>query len=253
MGFKIGNPLKSVSNAVSNTVKNVSNEFNKTRETFERSDLGKVTSVAARPVTTALEVQKDLLKGNFSTAGKRMAGFAAQNTNPWSHILDTSSTLKGIVARDNFFGSYAKSAEAFEKLRSGQSLSNEDVRHITQANVKSAAIVGGVYAGATYGQSAALWMGKNKVTTAFIGSQLVGAAKSGNFQQAIQNIGNKLSPGAGDFLDSIVSPNPKYPTDNYLPNYDGVAPTTSNNFTKIALISAGIILILAIFKKMRSK
>lgn len=242
--IKIGNPIKSVSNAVTSAVKSV-----------ERSDIGKVVKVAVEPISTANEMRKDIFKGKFESAGNRALGTAA-SFNPIDMAIRSSSTVKGAFERDNFFGSYAQSSDAFNKLKSGQSLTAEESKIVGLTMGKSAAI-----AGAAYGAPYALdWMAMNTATSTLIGTQLIKGSKSGDYSQAIGTIGNEIAPGLGDVGRGLLTPRqPTIGINNGGAGFYDSAPTTSGAgalaSSKTIFYAVGgvlLILILAIFKKMRS-
>lgn len=240
---KLKNEVSKAGSLLTNTAQNVTNEVNRAADNAKRSDIGKVVDVAARPMSTVIEIQKDLFNGKFENAGNRVIGYTGQQFSPWTRIIDMSPTAKGVVERDNFFGSYGKTSTAFEKLRSGQGLTNEENNEIFQTTIKSAALVGAGYA-APY---ASPWMTANPGTTSLVTASLL----KGNYSDAAKTLANELAPGLGDNLFP-----PRNPTfESQLP-YDG---SFMNNGTQskfgglsLLILGAGVILILAIFKKMRS-
>lgn len=245
-GIKIGNPIKSVTNAVTSTVKAVTN-------TVERSDIGKVVKVAVEPISTANEMRKDIFKGKFESAGNRALGTAA-SFNPVDMAIRSSSTVKGAFARDNFFGSYAQSSDAFNKLKSGQSLTADESKIVGLTMGKSAAIVGAAYAAPTIGG----WMVANPGTASLVGTQLIKGAQTGNYNAAIQTVGNSFAPGIGDVATSLLTP--RRPTvgagtSSGFTDMSSTAPLgqqSANNLLFYAVGGVLLVLVLAIFKKMRS-
>lgn len=255
MGLKIGNPIKSVTNAVTSAVKSVTNTVESAAKSVERSDIGKVVKTAVQPISTANEARKDLFKGKFESAGNRFLG-SAGNFNPLSMAMNSSSTVKGAFARDNFFGSYAQSTDAYNKLTSGQSLTADESKIVALTMGKSAAIVGAAYAAPIAGQ----WITQNAATSTLIGTQLIKGAKSGDYGQAIQTIGNEIAPGVGDVGRGLLTPRQPATTTPSAGFFDtGTAPSTtiagaqaSSKTIFYAIGAVVLIFILAIFKKMRS-
>lgn len=246
--IKIGNPIKSVSNAVNSAVKSVTS-------TVERSDIGKAVKVAVQPVSTVNEIRKDVFRGKFESAGNRSLGLAASNLNIPTKILDMSSTLKSAASRDNFFSSWSQGADAFSKLHSGQSLTADESSAVAGMYTKQAAIAATVYGGAVYGQSALAWAGKNAAVSTLVGTQLIKGSRSGNYTEAIGTIGDSISPGLGDVTTGLLTPRRPTVGTGTAPGFadsSSFAPEASNKTIFYAVGGVLLILILAIFKKMRS-
>lgn len=265
MGFsiKIGNPIKSVTQAVTSAVKTVTNTVEDAAKSVERSDVGKIVKTAVQPISTTNEIRKDLFRGKFESAGTRAIGQAG-NFNVFTKALDYSSTLKGAASRDNFFGSFAQGSDAFNKLQSGQSLTAEESKAVGDMYVKQAAIAGAAYGGVVYGPAALSSVGsfaaKNSALTALTASQLLKGSRTGDYSQAIQTIGNQIAPGVGDVGRGLLTPRQPATSTPSAGFFDtGAAPSTtiagaqaSSKTIFYAIGAVGLILILAIFKKMRS-
>lgn len=245
-GIKIGNPIKSVTNAVTSAVQTVTN-------TVERSDIGNVVKVAVQPISTANEMRKDIFQGKFESAGNRALGTAA-SFNPIDIAIRSSSTVKGAFARDNFFGSYAQSSDAFTKLKSGQSLTADESKIVGLTMGKSAAIAGAFYAA----PAAAGWIAANPGTATLVGSQLIKGSQTGNYNGAINTVGNSIAPGFGDVATGLLTP--RRPTTGAgttsgFTDFSSVAPQGQESASKMLFFAVGgvlLIMVLAIFKKMRS-
>lgn len=252
----ITNAISSVTNTVTNTVKNVGSELNVGREKFERSDIGGVVRTAVQPVSNVIEIQKDLMRGKFESAGNRAIGQGFRNISPITSIINSSSTVKGIFERDNFFNSWSRSTDAFNQLSSGNSLTQSQVNDVVGMYGKEAAIASLIFGAPAAASAASAWVVANPTTAALIGTQLFNGSKSGNYNQAFQTIGNQISPGLGTVGVGLIPPTqpgsstgPALTNDYYNPGY---APGSSSMFSSYALMGAGLILILVMFKKMRA-
>ncbi|KYG70033.1 hypothetical protein AZI85_15180 [Bdellovibrio bacteriovorus] len=217
---EVKNATNTVSNAVGGAVKAVDQAWNTGRESFERSDVGRVVSTGLRPITATVEATGDVVRGvgtghidrGFTMAGRRLIGAAGEVFNPVAQASNAFDFVEDGLKRDHFFSSFAESADAYRTLQRGEALTDAEKNSLVNMTVKQAAIAGAVAAApyaASAASSAGSWVAANPMTATVAGSQVYSGLQRGNMAQVASGLA-----GTGMF-DGIEWPNlelPQFPS-----------------------------------------
>lgn len=269
MGFDIGGAINSVTNAVKNTVSSVSNSVNhavdttvkstanawdRNRDNFENSDIGRVTKVVFTPVASIYNAGREVYNGKLDQAFGQM-GASVNNMDLNTRLINSSSSLRELYNSDGFnnvTGGLSRDAvrksDAFDHWRSEGEISPEDVSATTRYGVRAAIYGAGAYglSESGYGAKGLSWAQENPAQAA-MSAKLAAEGRYGDIAAAVADeyipgIGHLISgPSKGDATPWQGSP-------PMVENYD-VGPMDTK--TIIALAAALFIFTTVIFKKLR--
>lgn len=216
------NPIKDVSNAVSNVAKEVSKGVDNvvketgrglenTRNFVESGDIGKVVKTAAAPIAAGFDVPLALVRGDFQRAGGQTAS-AILNNNPVSQTINATNFTRDLAnsdfANNITFGwsrDAVKATEAHNRIATGR-VTESDLSDMARYNVRSVAYAtAGAAALNTGAASKATSWATSNPTQALIAGKMI---SEGNAEGAGQGILNQILPGAGDIIKEILNPTP---------------------------------------------
>jgi hypothetical protein len=237
----------------------VGNAWDSARESFERSDVGRIASTAVRPVTATIEAGGDIVRGTIkgrpvdeiiTTAGRRVGG-AYLNSNPVSQAINSSSSIKNFLENDRTINrglgylpqAAVRATDAQNQLTTGQNISWGQTRDILNYNAQGVAAAGVVY-GATSAASAYSSWATNKPLweQALYGSSILSAAKKGDAKGVATALGYEIPevevPGWVKDVEDIYR-NITDPT-NPTGTVGSTSPQTYNPWTTSGLPGGGL-------------
>lgn len=216
-----------------------------------------VSAVVVAPVSAAIEGTKKLASGDVTGAANTAVG-TILNNNPVSLTVNASgdagkeflNTKEANNLTLGLSGDAVRATEAQNSAQRGETLNDEQMKDIGIYNAKAAAVVtAAAYVAPTVGT----WAAANPVTAASTAA-LIAQGKGGS---AITNVANNLAPGIGNLIDPILNP-PAVRAPASSGSTGGVGNATDSysvgaldSTSKIALLGAGVTVLLLIIKKLK--
>lgn len=260
------NPISDAVSAVSNVVEQVTapvaQVWDNTRESFERSDVGRAVQASVSPITAGVEASTDVVRtmvtgdtDHLITAGRRLAGGALALVNPVSTMASGFSAVDEALRSNEVTKSFAESGDAAKRLQSGENLNDAEKNSLVNMFVKQGAVVGGFAAA----PAVSGWVAANPTTASILGSQLYTASQTGDYSGVARDALNAIAPGMGDTVAPILAPPASDRTTPVSSVNGGGARSIASDFslpamdtkTMVALGAAFFILVALLFKRMR--
>ena len=183
----IGKTVSSVGGAVGHA-------WDTTRDSFERSDVGKVVSTAAAPIVAPQNAVKDALQGDWNGAGNRLFGAFLSTVNVPSTASQAFPFLKDLFNSNSITRPFAESGEAASTLLKGDNISQSKWNALRDMYLTEGAVAGGVAAApyaAAGASSLGSWAAANPLAASVAGTSVYSGIKSGNVAQ----VAGALAPG----------------------------------------------------------
>ncbi len=224
------------------------------------ADIGRAVQAVAAPVVSTVSAVGDIAKGDLGTAGKKIAGSAAQVLNPVAQASNMSGAVEGVLNTNDFTNSWSQGGKAMQSLQAGQDLSSSEVNSLTSMYGKEALIAGTVTGGVL--GTEAINAGKSGLGFLKEGAATAGAVKAFS-KDPVAAVGSYLGVDVGEIRDrvdeidgirSIIDGITSQPANNRAPSSTVTVQAPSQSMTPMYLLfGAGLIAMFFVVKSLAKK